>query len=268
MGGGVAGYASDTMTASTPDPPANSPLGRRERNRRARERAYLDAALEIAVRDGVDSLTMTRLAAAVDAAVGTVYTYFPSKGALLAEIQRLAIERLTESYHQVRDRSEQELATWDDPRAAAVARLVVFGSFWVASTEAFPAEAGLLHRLISVPEAVIPPEEHHRVLPSALALLNEAYAAVVAAGEVGVIRQEEPLHLVVRWAGGLTGVLLTVNLNIPPELAFDAQVLACDLQRDLLLGWGAPPDLLDRALGHVTSLRSTGPLAPRVDEAD
>lgn len=250
------------MTSTTAAEPAPPSPGRRERNRRERERAYLDAAMDIAGRDGIRHLTMSRLADQVDAAVGTVYTYFPSKGALIAELQREAIERLTDSYHLLRDRSEVVLAGWEDPAAAAVARLAVFGRFWVASVDTFPQEAAFLHALISETEESVPPEEHHRVMPAAMALLDEARAAVEAAAAVGVVAADDPMATVIRWAAALTGALLTSNLAPLNPVAFDGRRLARLLQRDLLLGWGAPAVLVDRAEQHVESLAAAGSLAP------
>ncbi|MGH9275717.1 MAG: helix-turn-helix domain-containing protein, partial [Acidimicrobiales bacterium] len=78
--------------------PVVASSGRRARNRLARHQHYLRTALQIATADGLHALTMQRLADEVDAAVGTVYTYFPSKGALVAEVQREAVDRLTSSY--------------------------------------------------------------------------------------------------------------------------------------------------------------------------
>src|SRR3954464_2161277 len=100
--------------------------GRRARNRMEKERAYLAAAMDIAGRDGLRALTMQRLADEVDAAAGTVYTYFPAKVALVADLQREAIARLTESYRLTRARSDAVLGGWDDQVAAALARLAVF----------------------------------------------------------------------------------------------------------------------------------------------
>jgi AcrR family transcriptional regulator len=236
--------------------------GARARNRRLRERAYLDAAMEIAATDGLATLTMSRLAGEVDAAVGTVYTYFPSKGALMAELQREAVERLTASYHLVRDRSEADLAEWDDAQAVAVARLAVFGAFWIAAADTLPHEAALLHGLVSVADVFVPPEERHRVLPAALALLGEARSAVAGAAEAGVIVVDDPTELVVRWAASLTGVLLTANLAPVDVVVIDPRRLAAQLQRDLLVGWGARPDLVDLADGHIGALAAQGPLAP------
>lgn len=218
--------------------------------------------MAIAVADGLESLTMARLADAVDAAVGTVYTYFPSKGALVAELQREAIERLTSSYHLLRDRSDAELAGWE-PADAALARLAAFGAFWIAATETLPEEAALLHGLIATSRTLVPPEEHHRVAPAALALLTEAGTVMVAAGEAGAIRVQDPVGAVVTMAAGLTGVLLTKNLAQVEEYPFSPRRLAYALQRDLLLAWGATPERLDRAEAHLARLAAAGPLAPR-----
>ncbi|MCU1378664.1 MAG: Transcriptional regulator, TetR family protein [Acidimicrobiales bacterium] len=242
--------------------------GRRARNRLERERAYLAAAMDIAGRDGLRALTMQRLADEVDAAVGTVYTYFPAKGALVAELQREAIERLTESYHLIRDRSDAVLSGWDDPAAASVARLAVFGRFWVASVDTFPQEAAFLHALISESGQTVPPEEHYRVLPAALTLLDEASGAVVEGRELRAITHldgDDPMDLVIRWAAALTGVLLTSNLAPLNPKAFDGRRLARILQSDLLRGWGASPERVARAEQHVAALEAGGPLAPPLD---
>ena len=238
--------------------------GRRARNRRERERAYLDAGMDIAGREGIHALTMQRLAEATDAAVGTVYTYFPSKGALVAELQRESIERLTPSYHHTRDRSRAILVGWHEPRAEAVARLLVFGRFWIASAETLPHESRFLHSLIGETEQSVPPEEFHRAAPAALELLAEAAGEVVAAVAVDAIRVTDPMDVVIRWAAALTGVLLTANLASLNPRAFDGRRLAPILQRDLLAGWGAPADLIDRAEAHVADLEAAGQLAPPV----
>jgi AcrR family transcriptional regulator len=241
--------------AATDEEHGPARLGRRQRNRREKERAYLAAAMAIAGRDGLSALTMARLADEVDAAVGSVYTYFPSKGALVAELQREAIERLTDAYHARRDESEERLVGWD-PAAATVARLSVFGSFWIESVDTHPSEARFLHVLISESEELVPPEEHYRVMPAAMALLDEARASVVAAGNSGAISVDDPMDMVIRWAAALTGALLTSNLAPFNPTAFDGRRLARLLQRDLLVGWGASPRMVDVATEHVASLRA------------
>src|SRR6478735_9584117 len=96
-------------TSSAPDEPVTEAAapGRRERNRLTRTRVFLDTAFRIVTAEGFDALTMQRLADETDAAIGAVYRYFPSKGALVAEVQREAIERLGHSYMMIRERSDQ-----------------------------------------------------------------------------------------------------------------------------------------------------------------
>lgn len=46
----------------------------------------LDAALAIAVREGVDSVSVRKLARALDIAVGSMYNYYPDKESLMAAV--------------------------------------------------------------------------------------------------------------------------------------------------------------------------------------
>ncbi len=74
--------------------------GRRARNRATRLQQLIDAASAIVAEKGLDGLTMQEVAERVDCAVGTIYTYFASKSALLAALQVNAIRVLGESYEQ------------------------------------------------------------------------------------------------------------------------------------------------------------------------
>lgn len=56
--------------------------------------------------DGLDGLTIEGLAIELDCAVGTISTYFPSKGALVASMQVDAIRRLASTYERVEARLE------------------------------------------------------------------------------------------------------------------------------------------------------------------
>lgn len=57
---------------------------------------FLDLAVDIAVREGIDQLTMPRLAAAADTGVGTLYRYFASKDDLMADLQVHAVGAFVE----------------------------------------------------------------------------------------------------------------------------------------------------------------------------
>ena len=63
-----------------------------------RYRAFRRSARRIITADGLAALTMQRVADDVGCAVGSLYRYFSSKDALIAELQRDAIERLGTSF--------------------------------------------------------------------------------------------------------------------------------------------------------------------------
>lgn len=89
---------------------------RRERERRQRRQDILAAARELFWTRGYTATTMPRIARAAELAPGTLYLYFPSKGALYAEL-------LVEGYDRLIERLGAEVGRGADPRDEA-ARLI------------------------------------------------------------------------------------------------------------------------------------------------
>lgn len=235
--------------------------GVRERNRIARTRTFLANALRIVTTEGFDALTMQRLADESDAAIGAVYRYFPSKGALVAEVQKEAIERLAASYQIIRDRSDRELAGLDDAEVA-LTRLVLFGRFFCATADTFPQELRLLQMLMNEWRAVVPVEEGMRVVPSAMRLLDRMRVGIDAAVDAGAIEPGDTMARVVTWAAAVGGVLQVSRLDVYDAELFDGDRLARELSLDLLRAWGADRDALAAAVARVDALAEMGPLAP------
>jgi len=66
----------------------------RERFRLQRSEEFLATALKIVTSEGVPALTMQRIADELGCSVGLIYRYFPSKNALLGELQRGSLDVL------------------------------------------------------------------------------------------------------------------------------------------------------------------------------
>jgi AcrR family transcriptional regulator len=237
--------------------------GRRARNRLERHGAFLRTAKRIVAAEGLEALTMQRLAGELDCAVGTAYTYFPSKSALVAEVQAQAIETLTGSYLLFRSRFDDAAADGTTPALAALAHVVGFGRFWVATAETFPEESRLLQLLMAEPSvATIADEDLGRVLPSAMHLLDHARTAFARASAAGALEDGDPMERAVRLAAALNGVLLLDRLARVDHDLFDGSRHAAALVLELLRAWGADPDLLRAADARIDDLARRGPLAP------
>jgi AcrR family transcriptional regulator len=239
-------------------------IGRRARHRLERHGAFVRAAKRVVFAEGLGALTMQRLADEVDSAVGTVYTYFPSKSALVAELQREAIEVLDASCA----RFEATFAAHVGGAAPAVRQLALVTGlvrFWVDTFETHPEEARLLRMLMSSTPAasVVVDEDVSRVLPAALRLLSRMKAALDGAAEVGAIAAGDGMERTVVLVAALNGVLLIETVARVDPLLFDGRRLARSLVADLLRGWGADGRSLAAAAHRIDALAEGGPLATR-----
>jgi len=247
-------------------------MGRRARNRVARYDQLLAAASEIVTEVGLDGLTMQGVADRVDCAVGTIYTYFDSKSALVAALQIAAIQTLISSYHRSAERWDESLADTDEAVASLV-RFIAFGQLFVAGPIVHPREFELLQMLITSRHRVVTFDDSRAVVPHALTLINEAKVLLDSAVAAGALTEDpdrpgsDSTSRTLRWAGGLDGALLVANAGNRTTLSgsaevFNAPTLSQRLTEDLLLAWGAPPRTLAAAIAEIVRLESEGRLLP------
>ncbi len=151
---------------------------RRERARAQRRQRYLDAAQRIIDRDGLSGVTMQAVADELDCAIGTIYTYFPSKAALLAGLQHEAVETLRGSYQTARHTWDAYLDTEKvDDDLVHLVQLQAFGAFCIAASVVFADEFHLERLLLSEPVGADETEETRQALPVLHALVATPAAA-------------------------------------------------------------------------------------------
>lgn len=223
--------------------------------------------MRIVARSGIPGLTMQAVADRVGCSVGTVYTHFASKGALVADLQNEAILRIASSLQLVRDRSDARLEEQATPPAErAAADLVLFGEFFIACWDAFPEESHLLFSVMAERSEVVPDADLGRVVGSTMVLLAVGRDVVQTATDAGVIGDGPVTDRVLVGASALMGVLLTSHVRHLDPVAFDHRRLTRTTWSDLLRGWGMDRAVEERAQAHVAALAEAGPLAPPVPD--
>lgn len=228
---------------------------RRERSRAARRDAFLDATRELIEEHGIEALTIKAVAERVDCAVGTLYTYFSSKGALVAALQAEAITRLGAAYSRAADRLEDDLATLAiDVDTAALARLVAFGRSIIAVGQVLPEEYRLQQRLLSA-QTGYDDDDLALVAPVAFAVLARPERLLREAAALGVIDDGDAFDRTIAWVAGINGVLTLASVQWPGSDGFDPASLADMLHLDLLRGWGAERGALAAADAAVPRSR-------------
>jgi AcrR family transcriptional regulator len=244
---------------------------RRTRKREARRDHLLDLAADLVDAHGVEGVTMAALAEAADYATASLYTYFPSRSALLADLQHRALVvlgRVAEAHAAAWDRV---LAEPPAPAAevAALARLCAFSDTFLAAPSAHPREFRLQQQLLNAP-GVEDAADARRVLPAALHVLNVPQRLLAAAAEVGALRPGGPLAdplgqpvddalaRTFAWVLALNGALLADGLVT--GLPAPGAALGSALTDALLVGWGADPDHLAEARRLATDRLTAAPL--------
>ncbi len=226
---------------------------RQSRKRLARQKQMLDVAMGIVEEEGIKALTIARLAEGLDAAVGAIYRYFPSKQALLSGLQRQALERFGED---LRARIEATTAALcaqgldpDREAPAALCRLSAALCAYLDDAQLAPDRHRLIDELISTPEVLfddadLPTTEG--ALGPVLGLVGALIDRAVALGALGPGDAAQRTH--VAWAAlhGLDHFRKRDRLQ-PPHLQMAA--LTAAMIRTLLIGWGAAPKEVDAAMG-------------------
>ena len=69
----------------------------RDRRRRARIESILDASMVLFYEEGIEALTMRRLADALDLTPGALYRYFPGKDEILLGLGNRALQQISDA---------------------------------------------------------------------------------------------------------------------------------------------------------------------------
>lgn len=245
-----------------PQPSASDRGSLRERNRARRRQEFLDAALAIVTADGLNGVTMQRVTQALGCAEGTIYQYFSSREALMAELQKVSLDGLGYMLLAAHQHLNELAAERDVPApVASLARLYGAGRVWIEAELIIPKEIELCRRLFTHPGAFLK-EDTDTVLPIAISLLGHASHLFDDAVAVGGLQPGDGLERSVVILAGTTGILMASDLaRSEPRLA-EAMPWAHRMFRDLLLAWGATPSDLDAAVDLVAELDRRGLLVP------
>lgn len=105
--------------------------GRRSRKKQRTRREIFDAALRLFAARGFAHVTIEEICAAADVARGTFFLHFPTKGALLAELDRQLADELAERLREPRGSAMSEYRTLVDwlgerwrPHADVIGRML------------------------------------------------------------------------------------------------------------------------------------------------
>ena len=213
------------------------------RKRAARRAEIQAAALDLIVAEGLEALTMQKLAARLDYAVGALYRYYPSKDKLLASLQAQILESFTQVLQAADAFAQQQSCA--DPQSQALARIYLAAQVYFELREHAPTRFHLLNEMIVSAQEVLSLQEGLQVMKVVLPLFQHIAGLFEQAADTALRSGESQRRALLFWAA-LQGALPLAKLTrFAPQYAFKA--LFFELQDSLLQGWGASPEACQTA---------------------
>lgn len=199
------------------------------RRRAERQTSIVAAAMEIVISDGLDALTMPRLAETLGVAVGGLYRYFPSKDKLLLALQREAIEAFGTFLDQRLEEADDDVAR----------RLRALPRAFVGFSEADPARFRLIEAFIADPRVLFGEGIHDEAQANLEPVLTKCRAVFEEAAAAGLLAPGDPMARVYLMWGSLQGVMLFRKRDLRVSDHLRVATLVSMLEETLIRGWSA-----------------------------
>jgi AcrR family transcriptional regulator len=201
----------------------------------------------VVVEDGMEGLTIARLASRMNASVGAIYRYFPSKEALIVGLQEMAIADF-HTFLETRLAATDRLLEGVTSPVRALGRLMVAFRAYIDHARASPRPHRLVDTFLSFPEAILSDSEARAVNDRLLTPILDSFAALLAeASAVGAIEPADDVqrtHVAWAFAHGLDHFHKRDRIS-PEPLKLEA--LLPIARTALLRGFGARTELLAQA---------------------
>ncbi len=226
------------------------------RRRDEKTEAILDTAMKLLADEGLEALTLKRVAAELGLVTTALYRYYPSKDALVAALQRRAIAALHQAFREDRARSTGAAARLADD-ARALAPILAAARFYAALPETLPEPFRLVAILLGDPRTLVGDEEAIKAVPVVGAFLADAAVLFDAAARDGAItRGDAATRTLIFWATLHGRTQMAKLRRVAPDTPGDAE-LADQAARTFLVGLGASERALDRAARVLEPSSST-----------
>jgi AcrR family transcriptional regulator len=204
----------------------------RRRRRRANLDRIVEAATQVVFEEGVEALSVKRVADLADYTPGALYRYFPSKDALLAAVVVGSLDGLA-----------VELAAVEGPPLACIVGAArVYHAFSRREPHAF----ALITSMVGDPRVLMDDDVNAALVMEAMVrALTPLVVALDRATQTGVLQPGDARERTLVLFASLQGALMLRKQERRAPGLIDSDRLFFATLRALLAGFGADPNALD-----------------------
>lgn len=225
---------------------------KRRQNRLDRRERVLSTAMDLVRADGLDGFSLHKVADRLNYAVAALYRYFPSRTALLAELEAQAIEVFRGELNQAQAFGQDWPGQVSEKGRALLSVLAMAEGFDAMAHRA-PGHFLLVNQLVSDPKDVMPEDQFSALLPKATALFAEITSMLENTARTGALLPGNALERAVLFWSALHGLFQVKKIITRRMALFPEAALRQSLMQTLLLGWGANPAVLDEVMTILSS---------------
>jgi len=209
------------------------------RRRMANAERILDAATGLVLEEGLDALSIKRVADRADYTAGALYRYYANKDALLAAVVVRALGSLTA------DLVELERSCTDE---SALMQVIALCLNYRSYAQREPNLFALFSRLVAEPRALIEDDaEVEPVIRGMITALAPVSRALTLAAKDGELRRGQAMGRTLHLFAALQGALMLRKHETRSGGIINAQEISTLGLKTALVGWGASPESVRRA---------------------
>ena len=203
-----------------------------------RKREIQTRAMQMISVEGIEALTMQKLAAGLDLTAGALYRYFKSKAELISGLEGQLLRDMSKGLSL----ELQQLSSPGDPKDAALLKLWICARFYLRESSDHPTHAGLLTMLLADPRHLVDDEDLPGVSADFIGLFGQLVNQLTAAEQCGALASGDAQRRALVFWSSLQGVCSLRKLRRVDADFFDPMRAGNDLVISLLQGWGAAPE--------------------------
>ncbi len=223
----------------------------RQRTRALRGEEILEAARDLVVAEGVEAVTLQRVAKALGYVPAALYRYYPSKEALMAALLGRAVAQLGSALQDAVTAFDARLAGDNVPAGtAALGRVWLCVETFLAWAQGAPHQATLVALGMADPRVLVPQQELALgVFAHAASGVGVLVGAMQDAMDQGSLAARQPAPVAaLLLVGAVQGVWSMQKMMRLAPGALDVEQLVRAQARVVLVGLGATQETLERAV--------------------
>lgn len=224
-----------------------------QRKRDERRERIVEAAFKAVSERGPADFSLNQLARDLDYTPGALYWYFPSKEALVLEIQSRAFGQLAVMLKEARERwrVDPAIAGCDEP--TRLMHTLLCQARWYLQLDKVTPEYTRIISFSLDPRILLNDEQAQDLMKVLAGLFVESSVAFNEAQGAGLLTEAIAMQRTIQYWAALHGMVSTSKLARLNPALFQVESLGMNSAEALLIGWGAPGSALAAAKERLAS---------------